>query len=117
MKLDPPRLLVIARTDQLGLDLANLSRAIGRNAAYLQQYIRRGIPRVLPEDVREALAKELGVASSALRGAIPGKGAPRAVSPEAVATDDTEAEVLSLFRQLSTAGRLQAVTILKALVA
>lgn len=38
-----------------GVDLANASRAIGRNAAYLQQYIRRGKPRWLNEQDRDTL--------------------------------------------------------------
>lgn len=42
-------------------DLAKVSRAIGKNHAYLQQFIRRGVPRTLPEAVRYALAEFLGV--------------------------------------------------------
>ncbi len=38
------------------LDLATVSRAIGRNHAYLQQYLRRGVPKHLPEKARFALA-------------------------------------------------------------
>lgn len=40
-----------------GESLASLSRLIGRNAAYLQQFIERGTPRRLPEDIRLALAQ------------------------------------------------------------
>lgn len=50
-----------------GSDLKNASLAIGRNAAYLHQYLTRGTPKVLPEDVREALAKLLGVDEDSLR--------------------------------------------------
>jgi len=39
-----------------GQSLAELSRLIGRNDAYLQQFIRRGTPERLPEDARLALA-------------------------------------------------------------
>jgi len=40
-----------------GESLASLSRLVGRNAAYFQQFIERGTPRRLPEDVRLVLAK------------------------------------------------------------
>lgn len=44
-----------------GEDYASLSRLLGRNAAYIQQYIRRGVPRKLDEDDRKILADYLGV--------------------------------------------------------
>jgi len=47
------------RADELGISLADLSRAAGRNAAYIQQFVERGSPRVLPEDVRLAVAMRL----------------------------------------------------------
>lgn len=49
--------LVAAR----GLDLSTASRMIGRNAAYLQQFIKRGSPRRLPEEERLRLAMALDV--------------------------------------------------------
>ncbi len=42
------------------MTLKDLSLALGRNHAYLQQFIQRNTPRVLPEDAREKLAKLLG---------------------------------------------------------
>lgn len=44
-----------------GESLAALSRMLGRNPAYLQQYIERGSPKVLPEDLRLMLAMHLRV--------------------------------------------------------
>lgn len=44
-----------------GETLANLSRLIGRNEAYLQQFIRRGTPRRLPEEERLRLAMALDI--------------------------------------------------------
>lgn len=41
--------------------LAMWSQAIGRNAAYLHQFIHRGSPRKLGEDDRAKLAVEMGV--------------------------------------------------------
>ncbi|WP_242149666.1 hypothetical protein [Sphingomonas sp. BAUL-RG-20F-R05-02] len=47
--------------NQRGESLGALSRMIGRNDAYLQQFIRRGTPRRLDEDARLKLAKVLKV--------------------------------------------------------
>jgi hypothetical protein len=40
-----------------GLDFASLSAMIGRNASYVQQYMKYGKPRNLPEREREALGQ------------------------------------------------------------
>jgi hypothetical protein len=44
-----------------GEDYARLSRLIGRNAAYIQQYIKRGVPQKLDGDDRRTLARYFGV--------------------------------------------------------
>jgi transcriptional regulator with XRE-family HTH domain len=44
-----------------GDSLADLSRMIGRNAAYVQQFIRRGTPARLSEDDRLKLAQYFGI--------------------------------------------------------
>lgn len=49
------------RAAELGISLAELSRVAGRNAAYIQQYVERGTPKALPEDVRLAIAKRLNM--------------------------------------------------------
>ena len=51
-----------------GESCAALSRMLGRNASYLQQYLRRGSPRVLPERDRAMLARYFGVAETVLGG-------------------------------------------------
>jgi phage repressor protein C with HTH and peptisase S24 domain len=51
-----------------GEDYAALSRLIGRNPAYIQQFIHRGSPRKLAEDDRKLLARYLGVDESLLGG-------------------------------------------------
>lgn len=51
---------------QRGTSLASLSRMLGRNTTYLQQYISKGSPRKLEEDDRRKLAKFFGVAETAL---------------------------------------------------
>jgi phage repressor protein C with HTH and peptisase S24 domain len=61
--------LIRAKVAEKGLDLANLSRRIGKSHSYLQQFLdpKRLSPKKLPEDVREALAPRLGVNPDDLR--------------------------------------------------
>ncbi|UUR08481.1 S24 family peptidase [Sphingomonas glaciei] len=49
-------------------DYASLSRMVGRNSAYIQQFIRRGTPRRLPEQERRLLARHFGIAEQLLGG-------------------------------------------------
>jgi phage repressor protein C with HTH and peptisase S24 domain len=51
-----------------GEDLAGLSRFLGKNPAYIQQFIRRGTPKRLGEDERRKLARYFGVAESMFGG-------------------------------------------------
>ena len=55
MILDPIRLRLLKLIDTRDSDLKKVSLAIGKNAAYVHQFIYRGTPKVLPEDVRQAL--------------------------------------------------------------
>ena len=52
------------------IDLKSLSLALGKNHAYLQQYLERGIPKQLSERSRMLLAEQLEVDEAEL-------GAPR----------------------------------------
>lgn len=68
--------------------LSALSRLIGRNNSYLQQYVRKGSPRKLEEEDRHVLAQFFGVSESVLRDAedksylrTPGGGAALAKLP------------------------------------
>ncbi|MGE5721574.1 MAG: helix-turn-helix transcriptional regulator [Sphingomonadales bacterium] len=54
--------------DDRGEDYSSLSRLIGRNAAYVQQYIKRGVPRRLAEEDRRVLARYFGVDEAVLGG-------------------------------------------------
>lgn len=49
-----------------GDDYASLSRLLGRNAAYVQQFIHRGVPKKLDEDDRRTLAQYFGISESLL---------------------------------------------------
>jgi repressor LexA len=64
---DPdPRTALATLAAARGDSLAALSAMLGRNAAYLQQYVRRGSPRVLGERDRRLLSEYLGVSEATL---------------------------------------------------
>jgi hypothetical protein len=65
---DPVRRLVRMKLESLGVSAKAASERIGRNHAYLQQFLERGVPRSLPEDARDALASILGLTPDDLRG-------------------------------------------------
>lgn len=54
--------------DERGEDYASLSRLLGRNSAYVQQFMKRGSPKKLPEDERRTLARYFGVSEELLGG-------------------------------------------------
>jgi phage repressor protein C with HTH and peptisase S24 domain len=49
-------------------DFAGLSRMLGRNPAYIQQYVRRGVPKRLKEGERRKLARYFSVSEELLGG-------------------------------------------------
>lgn len=61
--LDPATVRVNLRRliDAHGISMAALSRMIGRNAAYVQQFVAKGSPERLPERERLILAQFFGV--------------------------------------------------------
>lgn len=63
-----PRVLLDRLVRESGADYSALSRMLGRNAAYIQQYIKRGSPRRLDERDRRRLADYFGI-DEALLGA------------------------------------------------
>jgi hypothetical protein len=66
MELDPPRRRILALAEERGVSLSRLSRLIGKNGSYLQQFVRKGSPRKLEEDDRAVLAQFFGVAETEL---------------------------------------------------
>lgn len=65
---DTVRKRLFALSEEQDKSLAELSRAVGKNAAYLQQFIKKKSPKVLPELVRHELARILNVPESELGG-------------------------------------------------
>ena len=61
MEAGDPRTVLGRLIEQRGEDCASLSRLIGRNPAYIQQFIKRGSPRRLAEADRQRLSRYFGV--------------------------------------------------------
>jgi phage repressor protein C with HTH and peptisase S24 domain len=68
MSSTDPRARLVALAHEQGVSLASLSTLIGRNQAYLQQFVKKGSPRKLEEGDRRKLARFLGAPESALGG-------------------------------------------------
>src|SRR5947209_5007604 len=66
--LNDPRQVLERLCAERGEDFAGLSRMLGRNAAYIQQFVRRGVPRRLGEDERRKLARYFAVSEALLGG-------------------------------------------------
>jgi phage repressor protein C with HTH and peptisase S24 domain len=71
--MDPVRALIDQIVTDRKLKLAALSKEIGQNHAYMQQFMKRGVPAKLPEDVRAKLAEALGIDEVALGAAVQGR--------------------------------------------
>jgi phage repressor protein C with HTH and peptisase S24 domain len=70
-----PRLILERLCAERGEDFAGLSRMLGRNPAYIQQFVRRGVPKRLKEEERRKLARYFSI-SEALLGGPPERDAP-----------------------------------------
>ncbi|NIJ39271.1 transcriptional regulator with XRE-family HTH domain [Sphingopyxis panaciterrae] len=68
--IEDPRAALDRLLQERGIDYAQLSARIGRNPAYIQQYIKRGSPRRLAEQDRARIAVYLGVSEAMLGGAL-----------------------------------------------
>ena len=66
--VNDPRLVLERLCAERGEDFAGLSRMLGRNAAYIQQFVRRGVPKRLKEEERRKLARYFSVPETLLGG-------------------------------------------------
>nr|WP_294849280.1 S24 family peptidase [uncultured Sphingomonas sp.] len=71
-RMADPRTTLEELCARRGENFAALSRMIGRNPAYIQQFIRKGTPRELPERERRLLARYFDIPDATLGG--PGEG-------------------------------------------
>ncbi len=63
-----PRAVLERLCNERGEDFAGLSRMLGRNSAYIQQFVRRGVPKRLKEEERRKLARYFSVSEALLGG-------------------------------------------------
>jgi len=63
-----PRSVIERLCAERGDDFAGLSRMLGRNPAYIQQFVRRGVPKRLREEERRKLARYFSIPESVLGG-------------------------------------------------
>jgi len=63
-----PRIVLERLCAERGEDFAGLSRMLGRNPAYIQQFVRRGVPKRLKEEERRKLARYFAVSETLLGG-------------------------------------------------
>ena len=66
--LNDPRVVLERLCTERGEDFAGLSRMLGRNPAYIQQFVRRGVPKRLGEAERRKLARYFSISESLLGG-------------------------------------------------
>jgi len=66
--LTDPRLVLERLCAERGEDFAGLSRMLGRNPAYIQQFVRRGVPKRLKEEERRKLARYFSISEALLGG-------------------------------------------------
>jgi phage repressor protein C with HTH and peptisase S24 domain len=66
--LSDPRAVLEHLCAVRGEDFAGLSRMLGRNPAYIQQFVRRGVPKRLKEEERRKLARYFSISEAILGG-------------------------------------------------
>jgi lambda repressor-like predicted transcriptional regulator len=66
--MDRIREFIVKRIKEAGLTMAEISRQMNRNPAYIQQFLSRETPKELEEEDRLVLARILGVDANQLKG-------------------------------------------------
>lgn len=66
--MDVVRQLILDKLAEKRLSMKEASLMLGKNHSYLQQFLKRGVPAQLDEEVRGPLAELLGVDENQLRG-------------------------------------------------
>jgi hypothetical protein len=72
--MDAVRKRIARAIKDRGLDLKAVSLELGRNHAYMQQFLERGVPQKLPEEIRSRLSEMLDIPEADL-GAPAGRSA------------------------------------------
>lgn len=81
IKGDPVRERILQILEERpDIDMKTLSLRIGKSHSYIQQFLNRGVPYKLPEDVRRDLATALNISERELGGPVPRETLPIAAS-------------------------------------
>lgn len=64
--MDAVRKRIARAIKDRGLDLKAVSLELGRNHAYMQQFLERGVPQKLPEEIRSRLSEMLDIPEAEL---------------------------------------------------
>lgn len=67
MTMDKVREIIAKTAEEKGLSLSELSKQLGRNQTYIQQFITKGSPKELHERDRAAISTILGIPENSLR--------------------------------------------------
>lgn len=125
-----PRTVLERLVRERGEDYAGLSRIVGRNPSYVQQFIKRGVPKRLAEADRRRLAQYFGIPERMLGGPPPAPQAeaagvlvpvPRrdvgaAAGPGGAAIDERETPAYAFDRRTlrsMTSGRVEGLSIIR----
>lgn len=103
LKMDQPRKIILEKAEDGVGSLKKWSIAIGMNETYLQQFIRKGSPKNLPEDLRHKLSKASGIPEHMLRGSNVRKLAP-IKRPPVLKVNIQEFRFIGGFDQAASAG-------------
>jgi hypothetical protein len=104
MATDPEAARAYLKHALRGVSLKSASEAIGKNHAYLQQYITTGKPRWLPETVREALVRNHGLDGEQLK---PPPTLLRSKSPVANRGHERQIDAPSMGKFVDDPGKLE----------
>jgi hypothetical protein len=96
------RLEALIRTT--GSDYAALSRMLGRNASYVQQFVKYGVPRKLSEEDRRVLASHFSVPEEDLGGPIGRVARAHSANPSASPSGEKDYMLVPYFDVRASAG-------------
>ena len=106
MEHDPARETLRRLLRQTGIPMREASLAMGRNANYLQQFLRRGSPATLRRRDREVLARLLGCTPADLLAPVAGEPLRRLVAFECARARELLEDGRTLVASLRGFGRL-----------
>lgn len=96
---DPVRVMLLERIRERGVTIADLSRALQRNEAYMHQFIWRASPQWLGEADRAVICQMLEIPETLLRPPMPDAPSPMRLRQSLAAVTGTDQREVPLFRE------------------